>query len=81
MRGRLRRSGVPLQFLHQGFQQPGMPWNFNAAGPHCSVNAVQEVRRRTARTIELRSLDPGHAERKLPVRDIVWIARVVWASQ
>jgi len=42
---------------------------------------VQEIRRRTARTIELRSLDPGHAERKLPVRDIVWIARVVWASQ
>jgi phage repressor protein C with HTH and peptisase S24 domain len=42
---------------------------------------VQEIRRRTARAIELRSLDPGHAERKLPVRDVVWIARVVWASQ
>ena len=42
---------------------------------------VQEIRRRTARIIELRSLDPGQAERKLLAREVVWIARVVWASQ
>jgi phage repressor protein C with HTH and peptisase S24 domain len=42
---------------------------------------VQELRRRTAKTIELRSINPPHPERTLPVRDVVWIARVVWASQ
>jgi len=42
---------------------------------------VQELRRRTAKTIELRSINPPHPECTLPVRDVVWIARVVWASQ
>ena len=42
---------------------------------------VNEIKRRTARTIELRSIDPGHSERTLPVREVSWIARVVWASQ
>jgi phage repressor protein C with HTH and peptisase S24 domain len=42
---------------------------------------LQELRRRTAKTIELRSINPPHPERTLPVRDVVWIARVVWASQ
>jgi phage repressor protein C with HTH and peptisase S24 domain len=43
--------------------------------------AVSEIKRRTARNIELRSIDPGHAERTLPVREVSWIARIVWASQ
>jgi phage repressor protein C with HTH and peptisase S24 domain len=42
---------------------------------------VNELKRRTARTIELRSIDPAHGERTLPVRDVMWIARIVWASQ
>ncbi len=42
---------------------------------------VKELKRRTARTIELRSIDPAHDERTLPVRDVLWIARIVWASQ
>jgi phage repressor protein C with HTH and peptisase S24 domain len=42
---------------------------------------VNELKRRTARTIELRSIDPGHSERMLPVREVSWIARIVWASQ
>jgi phage repressor protein C with HTH and peptisase S24 domain len=42
---------------------------------------VNELKRRTARTIELRSIDPGHSERTLPVREVSWIARIVWASQ
>jgi phage repressor protein C with HTH and peptisase S24 domain len=42
---------------------------------------VQELRRRTAKTIELRSISPPHHERTLPVRDVLWIARIVWASQ
>lgn len=42
---------------------------------------AKELRKRTARTIELRSLNPAHADRLLPVTDIEWIARIVWASQ
>jgi phage repressor protein C with HTH and peptisase S24 domain len=42
---------------------------------------VQELTRRTAKTIELRAINPPRLERMLPVRDVLWIARVVWASQ
>ncbi len=42
---------------------------------------VKELKRRTSKSIELRSVNPEHAERTLPVRDVLWIARIVWASQ
>jgi phage repressor protein C with HTH and peptisase S24 domain len=42
---------------------------------------LNELKRRTAKTIELRAIDPPHSERTLPVRDTLWIARIVWASQ
>jgi phage repressor protein C with HTH and peptisase S24 domain len=42
---------------------------------------VKELRRRTAKTIELQSIGSGQSERTLPVREVSWIARIVWASQ
>jgi phage repressor protein C with HTH and peptisase S24 domain len=42
---------------------------------------VKELKRKTAKSIELLSLNPKHAERTLPVREVLWIARIVWASQ
>lgn len=42
---------------------------------------VKELKRRTARTVELRSIEPAATERTLSARDVLWIARVVWASQ
>jgi phage repressor protein C with HTH and peptisase S24 domain len=42
---------------------------------------VKELKRRTARTVELRSIEPVPTERTLSARDVLWIARVVWASQ
>ncbi|MEA2902617.1 MAG: hypothetical protein QOG83_3182 [Alphaproteobacteria bacterium] len=42
---------------------------------------VKELKRRTAKSIELRSINPAHAERTLSVRDVLWIARIMWASQ
>ena len=42
---------------------------------------VKELKRRTSKSIELRSINPDHAERTLSVRDVLWIARIVWASQ
>ncbi len=42
---------------------------------------VSDLRRRTAKTVELRAINPPHSDRTLPVRDVLWMARVVWASQ
>ncbi len=42
---------------------------------------VKELKRRTAKTIELQSLNPSHVNRTLPASEVEWIARIVWASQ
>ena len=42
---------------------------------------VKELKRRTARTLELQSLNPAHADRVLSADDVAWIARIVWVSQ
>ena len=42
---------------------------------------VKELKRRTARALELQSLNPAHPDRTLDADDVAWIARVVWASQ
>jgi phage repressor protein C with HTH and peptisase S24 domain len=42
---------------------------------------AKELKRRTAKSIELRSLNPAHSERTLSVNDVLWIARIMWASQ
>ena len=36
---------------------------------------------RTAKTLELQSLNPAHVDRTLAVTDVAWIARIVWARQ
>ena len=43
--------------------------------------AVKELKRRTAKTLELQSLNPNHVDRTLAAGDVEWIARIVWASQ
>ena len=42
---------------------------------------AKELKRRTARTVELRSLNPEHEDRVLPNEQVSWIARIVWSSQ
>jgi phage repressor protein C with HTH and peptisase S24 domain len=42
---------------------------------------VKELKRRTAKTLELQSLNPVHVDRTLAATDVEWIARIVWASQ
>ena len=37
--------------------------------------------KKTARAVELASLNPAHPGRTFSVRDIEWIARIIWASQ
>jgi phage repressor protein C with HTH and peptisase S24 domain len=42
---------------------------------------AKELKRRTAKTIELKSLNSEHGERVLAVADVLWISRIVWSSQ
>jgi phage repressor protein C with HTH and peptisase S24 domain len=39
------------------------------------------LERKTQRSVELRSLNPDHKNRVLPVSEIDWMARIIWASQ
>ena len=42
---------------------------------------VKELKRQTAKQVELKSLNADHPERTLSLEDVVWIARIVGASQ
>ncbi|MGC1779072.1 MAG: helix-turn-helix transcriptional regulator [Xanthobacteraceae bacterium] len=42
---------------------------------------AKELKRRTTKSIELKSLNVQHADRTLALVDILWIARILWASQ
>jgi phage repressor protein C with HTH and peptisase S24 domain len=42
---------------------------------------VKELKRKTAKTVELAALDAAHPDRVLPLADVLWIARILWASQ
>ena len=37
--------------------------------------------RQTAKTLDLHSLNPDHANRTLEIADVDWIGRIIWASQ
>lgn len=39
------------------------------------------MQRQTARTVELASLNPAHETRTLDLKDVDWMARIIWASQ
>ena len=42
---------------------------------------VKELKRKNAKSVELKSLNAEHRDRTLPMSDVVWVARIVWASQ
>ena len=42
---------------------------------------AKELRRRTAKNLELGSLNPEHPDRTLATSDVAWMARVMWARQ
>jgi len=43
--------------------------------------ALKELRRRAPKVIELRSISASPKEHTLLARDVMWMARIVWASQ
>ena len=42
---------------------------------------AKELKRRTAKTVELKSLNPDHPDRTLRAEEIAWMARIMWSSQ
>lgn len=42
---------------------------------------AKELSARTARLVRLRSLNAEHPDREIPLTELDWIARIVWASQ
>jgi phage repressor protein C with HTH and peptisase S24 domain len=42
---------------------------------------AKELKRRTQKSLELKSLNPEHPDRILASEEVVWVARIVWASQ
>lgn len=42
---------------------------------------AKELKRRTAKSVELRSLNPEHPDRILSTDEIAWMARVMWVRQ
>jgi phage repressor protein C with HTH and peptisase S24 domain len=42
---------------------------------------AKELKRRTPKAIELRSLNAEHEDRSIAAEDVVWIARILWVSQ
>jgi phage repressor protein C with HTH and peptisase S24 domain len=42
---------------------------------------VKELKRKSSKSIELKSINTAHGDRTLSMSDVVWIARIVWASQ
>jgi phage repressor protein C with HTH and peptisase S24 domain len=42
---------------------------------------AKQLLRRTAHKYELQSLNPEHKDRSIPIEDVEWVARILWASQ
>jgi phage repressor protein C with HTH and peptisase S24 domain len=42
---------------------------------------AKELKRNTAKTVELKSLNSEHPDRVIPTADVLWMARILWASQ
>jgi phage repressor protein C with HTH and peptisase S24 domain len=42
---------------------------------------AKELARRSARRVELKSLNPAHPDRSFDLAEVAWLHRIVWASQ
>ncbi len=42
---------------------------------------AKQLARRSARRVDLKSLNPAHPDYSFDLKDVVWIHRIIWASQ
>jgi phage repressor protein C with HTH and peptisase S24 domain len=48
---------------------------------HAGAVMAKQLSRRSARRIELNSLNPAHADHSFDLQEVAWMHRIVWASQ
>jgi phage repressor protein C with HTH and peptisase S24 domain len=48
---------------------------------HAGEVMAKQLARRSARRVEVRSLNPAHPDRSFDLSDVAWIHRIIWASQ
>ncbi len=41
---------------------------------------AKQLARRSARRVELKSLNPAHKDHSFDLREVAWVHRIVWAS-
>jgi len=51
------------------------------ARTHTGEVMAKELARRSARRIELKSLNPNYPNYAFDLTEVVWMHRIVWASQ
>ena len=42
---------------------------------------AKEIVKQNSKRVEIKSINPAHKNREIPMTEIVWIARVIWVSQ
>ncbi len=42
---------------------------------------AKQLARRSAKRVELKSLNPAHRDRSFDLTEIAWLHRIIWASQ
>ena len=42
---------------------------------------VKELRKKSPKSVELKSLNTAHGDRHIAMQDVDWIARIIWATQ
>jgi len=42
---------------------------------------AKQLARRSAKRIELKSLNPAHKDRSFDLSEVAWVHRIVWSSQ
>jgi phage repressor protein C with HTH and peptisase S24 domain len=42
---------------------------------------TKQLARRSARRVDLRSLNPAHADFTFDLAEVAWMHRIIWASQ
>ena len=51
------------------------------ARTHAGEVMAKQITRRSAKRVELKSLNPAHRDRSFDLTEVAWLHRIIWASQ